>query len=372
MTADLLRALVAIPSVNPGIAPAEGTGEGAIATFARDWLLGHGVEAWIEDAAPGRPNVVATAGSSDRPVLVLCGHLDTVGTHGMSIPPFEARVDGDRLYARGAYDMKGSVAAIMVTMARLAASPPHGRVIAALVADEEHESLGAFNFVRHHHADACIVTEPCDGSLVLAHKGFVWATITTLGHAAHGSRWDVGVSAITKMGRVIAALDEYDRGPLRERTHPLVGSASLHCALINGGNGLSTYAPECRLQVERRTLPGETVDRVRTELAAVVRGADDSAQMTVTCARDPSVCDTQARVARDVREAIADVTGVRPADSGVGFWMDAAVFASAGIPTVTYGPFGDGAHAATEWVDLPSVDRLVHVLVRAAHRFGCP
>lgn len=372
---SLLASLVSIPSINPSIAPAEGTGESAIADFACAWLNDHGVRAWIEDAAPGRSNVVAEVGAPDSPPLVLCAHLDTVGTEGMTIPPFEARVQDGRLYGRGAYDMKGSVAAVVLAMARLAASPEYsregGRVLAALVADEEHGSLGAFDFVRRHPAAACIVTEPApEGGLVLAHKGFVWADVTTTGRAAHGSRWDVGVSAIATMGRVITALDEFDRTELRRRTHPLVGSASMHCALIDGGTGLSTYAPSCRVQVERRTLPGETPDQVRDELEAVVTRVAEHAQVAITFSRDPSVCDRDAPVVSCVRDAVTSVTAETPHEVGVSFWMDAAVFSAAGIPTVNYGPLGEGAHAAVEWVDLTSVARLVDILTEAAQRFS--
>jgi acetylornithine deacetylase len=367
---EVLTALVAAPSVNPSIAPGEGAGETKVAGIARDWLAAHGVRAWLEEAAPGRPNVVAEIGANKGPTLVLCAHLDTVGTEGMTIPPFEARVEGERLYGRGAYDMKGSAAAIMVAMASLAAEAPVGRVIAALVADEEYASLGAYDFVRRHRSDACIVTEPANGDLVLAHKGFVWIDIVTRGRAAHGSRWDLGVSAIGRMCPIISALEEFDRTELRRRTHPLVGPASLHCALISGGTGLSTYASECRLQVERRTLPGETADQVRAEVEAVVRQTGQEALVSATFARDACVCDADARVVSVVRDAVTEVVGQRPRDAGVGFWMDAAVFAAEGVPTVNYGPLGEGAHAALEWVDIDSCTRLAHVLASAARRFA--
>lgn len=366
---SVLRALVAIPSVNPSIAPAEGTGEAGVAAFIQSWFVANGVRARLEDAAPGRPNVVAEVGRSDDPTLVLCAHLDTVGSEGMTIAPFEAVIDGDRLYGRGACDMKGSVAAIMVAMAQLASTLTRGRVVAALVADEEYASLGAFDFVRRHRANACIVTEPADGGLVLAHKGFVWLDITTTGRAAHGSRWDLGVSAIGLMGHIITALEDFDRTVLRARSHPLVGAASLHCALIDGGTGLSTYAPSCRLRIERRTLPGEKPEQVGEELATLVRAIDATAHVEVTFSREPSVCDTDAPIVSCVTDAIAAVTGSTPTHTGVGFWMDAAVFSAAGIPTVNYGPTGDGAHAAVEWVDMPSVHRLVAVLTESARRF---
>lgn len=228
---DALQLLIRTPSVNPALAPDEGCNEAAIASAARDWLLARDVRSWTDQAAPGRLNAVAEVGAGCRPTLVFCAHLDTVGTSGMSIPPFEPRLDGNRVYGRGSYDMKGSAAAMMGAAAALAAGSFAGRVMLALVADEEYASLGAQDFVKRYPADACVLTEPSEGRLVLAHKGFVWAEITTHGRAAHGSRWDLGVSAIGKMGRVIAALEQFDRDELRRRTSPAPGlSLSTLCA----------------------------------------------------------------------------------------------------------------------------------------------
>jgi len=366
---DVLQELIRIPSVNPTLAPAEAHGEAAVAAFASEWLAAHGLRAWLEPAAPGRPNAVAEAGDANGPTVVFCAHLDTVGTAGMTIPPFEPRVEDGRVYGRGSYDMKGSAAALMSAAAALAQAGGKGRVLVALVADEEYASIGAQDFVKRHKADACIVTEPSEGRLILGHKGFVWAEIVTTGRAAHGSRWDLGVSAIGKMGRIIAALEQFDRQELRRRGHPLVGPASQHCALIQGGTGLSTYSPECRLQVERRTLPGESAEQVIEELRAVVRLAGEQAEVRNLLDRPPLLCDAQAPIAHSVREAAAAVTGRAPEEAGVAYWMDAALFAAAGIPTVNYGPAGAGAHEAVEWVDLDSVVSCARVLAEAARRF---
>jgi acetylornithine deacetylase len=368
----LLSDLVRIPSVNPAIAPDEAHGEGAIADFACGWLLANGIRAWKEDAAPGRPNVVAEAGDVGR-ALVLYGHLDTVGTAGMTIPPFEPRVEAGRLYGRGATDMKGGVAACMAAAAALGRAPLPGRVQLALVADEEYESIGAADFVRRHHADGCIVSESSEGELILAHKGFVWADITTRGKAAHGSRFDLGVSAIARMGRIIAALDRFDADTLRARTAPLVGPASMHCALVRGGAGLSTYAPECSLSIERRTLPGETAAQVEEELNRVIRDAGEEAEVSIRTVRNASRTPAESPLAVAVRDAAAAITGNRPRDVGAPYWMDSALFAEAGIPSVNYGPTGSGPHEAVEWVDIASVVSCARIYVEAARRFwGAP
>ncbi len=369
---DVVQKLVAIPSVNPSLAPAEGQGELAAATFCRDWLVARGIRAWLEEAAPGRPNAVAEIGTGKGPTLVFCAHLDTVATSGMTIAPFEPRVHDGRLYGRGSYDMKGSAGAMLAAAAALAAEPDvfQGRVLLALVADEEYASLGAIDFVARHAADACIVTEPSEGRLILAHKGFMWLELETRGRAAHGSRWDLGVSAIATMGRLVAALETFDRAELRRRTHPLVGPASMHCAGIEGGVGWSTYAPSCRLRVERRMIPGESPEEVEREIATVAtRAAGDDVRVTRVFDRPSLVCDRDAAIAACLRDAIAATTGLVPEEAGVAYWMDAAVFAQAGIPTVNYGPSGAGAHEAIEWVEIDSLVRVARVLVESARRF---
>jgi acetylornithine deacetylase len=366
--ADLLGALVRIDSQNPALAGG-GADEREIAAFCTDWFTRHGVEAWTEEAAPGRPNVVARTGSGDGPTLILCAHLDTVSVAGMSSPPFDPRVEGGRMYGRGAYDMKGGVAAIMAALAALARRPLRGTVIAALVADEEYASLGAADFVRRHPADACILTEPSDGRLILAHKGFVWLEIETRGVAAHGSRWEDGVSAIGRMAAVVTALESFDRNVLRSRSHPLTGPASLHCAMVAGGEGWSTYAPSCTLRVERRTLPGEDAAAVVRELESCIAAAGIDVDVRVTMSRAPLECPGDSVIAAVVRDAAAEIAGETPVDAGVAYWMDAALFAGAGVATVNYGPTGAGAHAAVEWVELDSVARCARVLESAAARF---
>jgi len=366
---EILEELIRTPSVNPSLAPEEAHGEQAIAAVAQKWLAENGVKSWLEEASAGRPNTVAEVGTGEGPTLVFCAHLDTVGTAGMTIPPFEPKLEGDRVYGRGSYDMKGSGAAILVAAAKLARENLPGKILVALVADEEYASIGAQDFVKRHKADACVLTEPSEGQLIVAHKGFVWAEIVTKGRAAHGSRWDLGISAIDKMAKIIVALERFDQRELRQKVHPLVGPASQHCSLIRGGSGLSTYPEECTLQIERRTLPGETPKQVLEEWNDVIRSTGEQAEVRLVLERPPLSCDADSRIVSCLREAITAVTGKPPEEAGVAYWMDAAVFAAAGIPTVNYGPSGAGAHAAVEWVDLNSVVTCARVLVETARTF---
>jgi acetylornithine deacetylase len=368
----LLQQLVEIPSVNPSIAPDEGTGERGIAEFAVEWLARHGVTAWTDEIAPGRLNAVAEVGAGSK-TLAACAHIDTVQTDGMSIPPFNAKLEDGRVYGRGSYDMKGGVAAAMCAAAALAGTRYRGRFMLALVADEEYASIGAADWVKRYRADACVVTEPTsDGmrELIVAHKGFVWLEVTTRGFATHGSRWDLGVSAIASMGRVITECDDFDRNVLRQRTHPLLGPASMHCALINGGSGISTYAAECRMKIERRTLPGETPEQVVKEVEALLKTADADGDVALVLARPPLTVAPDARIADCARRAMREVTGTEPKDAGVAYWMDAALFADAGIPTVNFGSLGAGAHEAVEWVDVETVVACARALYQTALYFS--
>jgi len=265
--------------------------------------------------------------------------------------------------------MKGSAAAVLCAAASVAREGANGKLLVALVSDEEYASIGAQHFVEHHKADACILTEASEGKLILAHKGFVWVEIITSGKAAHGSRWDLGESAIGKMGRIVSAFENFDRDVLRKRRHPLVGPASQHCALIQGGTGLSTYAERCSLQIERRTLPGEKTEDVLAELRDVIAKAGEHAELRCILERPPLTCDRDQAIAGFVREAARQVTGHLPKETGVSYWMDAALFAAAGIPTVNYGPGGGGAHEAVEWVDLDSVVQCAAVLAKTAKMF---
>ena len=166
-TIDLLKDLVAIDSQNPSLVPGA-AGESQIAAYVADWAKGAGLTAEIMEGTPGRPSVVVRSGASSARSLLLCGHLDTVGVSEMS-DPLSPVVRGDRLYGRGAYDMKGGLAAALIACREAARRGLE--VIVAAVADEEHSSLGVQEVLRHVRADAAIVTEPTELTVATAHRG---------------------------------------------------------------------------------------------------------------------------------------------------------------------------------------------------------
>jgi acetylornithine deacetylase len=370
---DLLSRLVAIDSVNPDLDPG-GAGEGEIASFVAGWLERAGLEVVLQETAPGRPNVVAAVrGTGGGKSLMLNAHTDTVGYGGME-RPLEPSVEGNRLYGRGAFDMKGSLAAIMLAAAELAKNPPRGHVLVTAVTDEEYASLGTQAVVATWRADASIVTEPTGLDLCVAHKGFVWLDVETHGVAAHGSRPDLGVDAIAKMGKVLVGVEQLDRALRAAPAHPLLASGSIHASLIEGGIELSTYPDRCLLQVERRTIPGETADAVEAQLTGIVAGlaaSDPDLKATVRrgLVRDPFEVSEDEPIVQIVGKHAAAITGRQPAIAGEAGWMDSAFLAAAGIPTVIFGPDGEGAHAAVEWVNLDHVEQCRQVYLAAAREF---
>jgi acetylornithine deacetylase len=363
---DLLSRLVAIDSVNPSLVPG-GAGEGAIAAFVAGWARDAGLDVQVLEGTPGRPSVIVRArGAGGGRTLLLCGHLDTVAVDGMDAP-HTPRVDGDRLYGRGAYDMKAGVAAALLACREAAGRGLADDVVVAAVADEEHASLGVQEVLRAVGADAAIVTEPTELDVVVAHKGFVWAEIEVAGRAAHGSRPHLGVDAIVKAGPVLTALGALDER-LATREHPLLGRASVHASVIAGGVELSSYPARCVIGLERRTLPGETAAGVEAELRALVADTGTDASHRVLLVREPFATDPGSPVVAALLDARRDVTGLTPGVAGAGYWADSAFISAAGIPTAVFGPGGEGAHAAVEWVSIDDTVTVTETLLAVAGR----
>jgi len=374
---ELLRELVAIDSVNPSLVPGAG-GEAAAAKFLRDFLSRQGIAAELQEAAPGRPNVVAqigpalvasAAGQKPRAALALLAHVDTVGAGDMR-DPFAPRESQGRLYGRGALDIKSGVAALCA--AALAASREKGSLarplLVAAVVDEECNSLGTEALLREYAAEAAVVLEPTGLRLCVAHKGYAWFEVTTHGRAAHGSLPEEGRDAIRMMGRVLNLLDALDRKLGQLPPHGRLGHGSLHASLISGGQELSSYPAECRLQIERRTLPGESDAQVEAELRGLLEGLETRdpafrATLRRLACRSPYEISPDAPIAAAVAEAIQGVIGSVEL-SGMAAWTDTALLAAAGIPGVVFGPRGRGLHGAEEYVELDSVYVCAEVLHR--------
>ena len=381
-TVELLRTLVAIDSVNPSLVPGA-AGETEIADFIATWAQEQGLEVERLEDTPGRPSVLvssrgggrAGAGMGIAKTLMLCAHTDTVGV-GKMTDPLDPVVLGDRIYSRGVYDMKAGLAAALIACREADRLHLPGRVVVAAVADEEHSSLGVQEVLRKVHPDAAIVTEPTELTVATAHRGFVWTQINVVGVAAHGSRPHLGLDAILKTGPILVALADLNE-QLRTRQHPRLGRGFVHGGLIAGGREESTIPDSCVLTVERRTLPGETQADVEADIEALLarcRTADPDldATATTTLARPPFEIADHHDFVRTVADAATQALN-RPAElAGVSYWADASLIANAGIPTVLYGPSGDGAHAIVEWASAISTIDCTRALIQVATDFCGP
>jgi len=369
----LLHDLVAIDSVNPDLTPGA-AGEAGVAEYVANWLMRAGLDVEIEDAAPGRPNVIGIArGSGGRRSLMFNAHMDTVGVAGMT-QPHTPVIEGKRLYGRGSYDMKGGLAAALVAAAQAKQQNLRGDVIVTAVCDEEYASIGTEAVVKNWHADAAIVTEPTELQICVAHKGFVWLQVETTGVAAHGSRPELGIDAIAKMGHVLVGLEKLDQDLRANPTHKLLKSGSLHASLIRGGQELSSYPERCLVDVERRTIPGETPELVQAQIQAILDRLADTdptfkASVKTTFARESFGIGEDEPIFQLVNRAASGILGGAPNLISVPFWMDTAILSAAGIPCLAFGPSGTGAHAVVEWVDLESVAQCTQVLLETAIAF---
>jgi acetylornithine deacetylase len=370
----LARTLIQIDSRNPTLAPGS-PGEGdcaqALASVLNDW--GFSVE--LMDSAPGRPNVVARMGASGAPALMLNGHLDVVGVEGMIHEPFSADLRGNRIYGRGSADMKGGLAAMCAAAVNGALPDADHQIVITAVTDEEYESLGTRALLSAGiRAEAVIITEPTRLAICPAHRGFAWIDVAFTGRAAHGSRYDIGVDAITHAGLLLAELDKLERIRESGPRHPLLGRGSLHASKIQGGVGMSTYPEQCNLAIERRTLPGESTETALKEIidaCAAVRSLHPQldARVTLSTAQLPSDVPEDAPIVKRLRGAL-EREGQPVKIEGFSAWTDAALFNEAGIPAVCFGP-GDIAlaHAAEEFVPIDEIEIATRVLTRVVREW---
>ena len=326
-----------------------------------------GLDTRITEISPNRFNVIAKL-DGEGPTLLLNGHLDTVGVGGMIVPPFDAKVEGGRIWGRGSCDMKAGLAAILATTKRLVEEGPRPNLIVAMTADEEHASLGMYALVDSFpSADFAIVTEPTRLAVMPAHKGFLWVRAVFEGRAAHGSRPDLGIDAIRHAALYVSALDDYGDQLTSRPAHPLLKHGSVHAGTIQGGSAASVYPDLCEIVLERRTMPGEKPEKVLQEFQRILdelseREEDLSASLEQMLERPGTEVPEDSRLVQGLLEA-GQGHGIPPVVEGMTAWVDAALLNEIGIPAVCYGP-GDiaQAHSADEWVELAQIEKCADVL----------
>jgi acetylornithine deacetylase len=370
----LLRRLIEIDSSNPDLG-STGRGESAVADFITAWLAPRGCDIRRFEATPGRPSVVATwRGTGGGRSLMLNGHIDTVSLDSYDGDGLAPVVRDGAMFGRGSYDMKSGIAAMMVAASAAAERAHRGDIMLALVADEEFESAGTIEILHSVSADGAIVVEPSNGEVTLAHRGLVWLDVVITGIAAHGSRPDLGRDAIVQAGRFLSRLGDLAVDLATRPAHPFLGSANVHASLVRGGVEMSSYPAECTVGVEWRTLPGQDADSVVAEIDALLVAVSAehpgfSYRIVPGLSEPPFEADRSSAIVQTVLATVEEVTGAAPVLRGEPFWTDCALLAAAGIPAVLFGVTGGGAHAASEWVDLASVETVARVLERTIDEF---
>ncbi|OAB86917.1 hypothetical protein AWH69_10945 [Janibacter melonis] len=353
----LLEQLVAVDSVNPGLVPGA-AGEGRVVEHLRDRLEAAGLVTTVVPA-PGlddRPSLVAMPrGGEDLPTVVLNGHLDTVGVSGMDAP-FEARVEGDRLLGRGAADMKGGIAAVVAVAEHLVASGAPVRPVLALVADEEDASLGSQAVVAALRRwgvrpDVCLVAEPTDLALCRSLRGFAVVRVELPGRAAHSSQAELGVNAVTHLGRLLHAVDA-------RADAVRAAGGDLMVTVVSGGSSPFVVPDRASCVVEMRLPPDRGSEEALDEVRALLDPAW-GATVELVAHRDGWRLDADGPAA-DLARRLGGALGT-DATFDAPYWMEAPMWQQV-CPTLVCGPSGGGLHAVDEWVDLRQVRALARTL----------
>jgi len=364
----LLRELIALPSVNPAFLPANDSraGEQRVADFLAATAAAAGLEVELHEVFPGRSNLLArlAAPRKARQRILLAPHLDTVG--GDSLDIFDPRERDGRMHGRGACDTKGSIAAMLSALIELAASPRrpgHSEIVFAGLVDEENGQFGSRALVaKGFKADLAIIGEPTQLQVATAHKGDLWLQLETRGKAAHGARPELGRNAVHEMARIVDLLETTYASLLRQRRHLLLGSPTVSVGTIDGGCQPNIVPDQCRISVDRRTIPGESAAGVRREIQTLLKRHKLKAKLlNIRNAPCPAL-ETNLKLPL-VQQFLASAGQTRPI--GVHYFCDAAVLASGGIPSVVFGPGNIAqAHTADEWISLRQLERAMRMLVR--------
>lgn len=375
-TTRLLRDLVALPSVNPMGRPPQGEHyfEHRVTAYLEEFFRGLGVAYERQPVAPLRDNIVArTDLPGARRTLLLEAHQDTVPIDNMTIEPFGAKIDSGRLYGRGACDIKGGMASMLATFARVVREKPRGatNVIMACTVDEEHTFTGVSQLMqRGLKADLAVIAEPTLLNIVHAHKGVVRWHVVATGRSCHSSSPEQGVNAIYRMGRLLVGIEQFADRLRASRTDPLLGPPTLSVGRIEGGSSVNTVPDRCRIEVDRRVIPGEDPDEAPGQLAAFLKeqtGIEFPFECTTPWMSKPALGPQNSAELTDRLGRSIDLVRGTHRVMAVPYGTDASTIAEAGIPSVVFGP-GDiaKAHTCDEWVPLDEVEQASEILYRLA------
>ena len=365
----LLQDLIALPSVNPAFfSDPNFHGEHRVAEFLASAARRHGLEVESQPVVPGRSNLLVrlTPRGPVRHRVLLAPHLDTVGEPAYALQLKPVVRDG-RVYGRGACDTKGSVSAYFQSLLNVTAAgprPAHTEILFVGLIDEENMQLGSRHFPSHGPKnDLAIVGEPTGLEIVTAHKGDVWLRLRTIGRPAHGATPHRGRNAVTAMSRIVLALEtEYASELAARPAHPRLGRPTINVGRIDGGRQPNIVPAECIIDIDRRTLPGETEAGVRREIRALLQrqGLKASFDTLRTSPCEPLETNPDLPLVQALTRAAG-----RRTTRGVHYFTDAAPLAAGGIPSVVFGP-GDiaQAHTEREWLAISQLEKSILILER--------
>ncbi|MBI2185308.1 MAG: M20 family metallopeptidase [Thaumarchaeota archaeon] len=374
LTSDLVK----IPSENP---PGE---EEEAAEFVAEYLKALGFSIEIYEVLPKRPNVVARLkGSEGRPVLMLNGHLDVVPAGertAWSFNPYSGAIKDGRVLGRGSADMKGGLAAMLVAAKTLVEQDFRlkGDLVISAVMDEESMGSGASSLVdRGVKADMAVIGEPTNLEIQRAHKGTLWLEITTRGVSGHSSRItssgkDGPVNAVFKMAKLVSTLEDHLK-TLEARRNNVVGNPTVNVGRIDGGLKVNMVPDICRIEVDRRLVPGESPEKARAEIESLVKTLSSSdpwfkAEVRVVSQREAAEVAESERVVSACKQAVKAVKGIDAKVGGFTATSDMSIFVNKGrTPTVILGPGRlEQAHVVDEYVDASQVVDAAKIYARIA------
>ncbi|QCB51669.1 M20 family peptidase [Rhodococcus sp. PAMC28707] len=338
----LASALIDAGGENPG-----GTEE-SVARVLTDTCRRLGFDIEVDEVAPGRPNVVVSIGGSEEPGVLFLGHSDVVPAGGgWSRDPFAATVRDGRLYGRGACDMKGGLAAVVVAMSALKRCGAVGSapVSLACLVDEEDTGLGIRSFVRttmRRSYSRCIVAEPTDLMTIVGCRGAANLEITVRGRSAHAGRPSNGRNAISAAARIIVVIDSMGE-ELRTEAHPVLGAATFNVGTVSGGTGTSMVADCAVITVDRRLLPGEDAHIVAAQLhrrilAAGIIGDGIEVAVDVSMEMPGFLTSKDSGIVQSAVTAVADSAGHHGTDIWTASCDGGFIVRDMGIPAIVLGP----------------------------------